>query len=99
MIVPDVVDGPQVIFAHHGADAFDGRDGRSHTGFGVEAVSAAAAAGVALLARGLSLESVLLPIAGSYVLIRPGHFNPPLSGTCIRFPARRRYHVISRPNL
>src|ERR1039458_781940 len=79
VIVPSVVDGPQVIFAHHGADALDRRNRGSHAGFGVEAVGAAAASRVALLAVGLALQAVLLPIAWSYVLIRPGHLDAAVS--------------------
>ena len=80
VVVPYPVDGPQVVFAHHGTNAFKRRDGRSHAGFGVEAVGAAAPAGVALFAVGLALQSILLPIAGGYVLVGSGHFDAAVSG-------------------
>src|SRR3984885_13705437 len=80
VIVPGVVDGPHVIFSHHAADTLDRRNRGSHAGFGIEAVGTAAATGVALLAVRLALQAVLLPIAGSYVLIGPGHFDTAISG-------------------
>src|SRR4029077_16557963 len=48
VIVPGIVNGPDVVFADHSPNALDRRNGRSHTGFGVEAIGSAAAALVAL---------------------------------------------------
>ena len=75
VIVPGVVDGPHMIFAHHGADTLDRRNGRSHAGFGVKAVSAAAASRIALLAFGLSLRSVHFPVARRHVFIGARHLD------------------------
>src|SRR5208283_3378147 len=80
MVVPYVIDRPEVIFADHGANALEGRDGRAHAGFSVEAVGSAAATGVALLACGLALRCVLLPIAGSDIFIGAGHLDAAVSG-------------------
>src|SRR5258708_7182060 len=80
VIVPNVIDRPHMIFADHGADAFDWRNGWSHAGFGVEAVRAAAAAGIAQLAAGLAFGSVNLPIAGSYIFVRPAHLDAAVAG-------------------
>src|ERR1035441_4367789 len=80
VIIPDVINGPHVVFAHHGAYAFDRRNGRSHAGFRVEAVGAAAASGIALLAFGLSLRGVNLPVAGRYILIGSGHLDAAVAG-------------------
>src|SRR6185295_3320192 len=49
VVVPDIVDRPEMVFPDHGANAFNRRYGRAHAGFGVEAIPAAAAALVALL--------------------------------------------------
>src|SRR5579859_5335258 len=75
MIVPDIINRPHVIFADHGANALDRRNGWSHAGFSVEAIGAAATSGIALLAVGLALGCVDLPIAGRNIFIRPGHLH------------------------
>src|SRR6202795_3249994 len=80
VIVPNVVDGPQVIFSHHAADTFDRRNSGSHAGFGVKAVGASAAARVALYAVRLAQQAILLSIAGSYFHIWPGHYVAAISG-------------------
>src|ERR1700722_3809072 len=90
MVVPDVIDGPEVIFADHGANAFDRRDSRTHAGFGIEAISPAAASGITLFAVGLALRSVLLPIAWSYVLIGPCHFYAAVAGDACGFAGSGR---------
>src|SRR5208282_3317263 len=77
--VPDLVHRPKMILADHSANTFDGRDSWSHAGFGVKAVSSAAAPWIALFAVRLALRSIFFPIAGSYILIRAGHLNSTVS--------------------
>ncbi len=74
VIVPGVVDGPHMIFAHHGADTLDRRNGRSHAGFAVEAVGSAAAPGVAAVVI-LVKVGVGFPIRGGDVLVGPAHLD------------------------
>ena len=89
VIIPDVIDRPQVVFADHRADALDGRNSRSHAGFRVEAVSAAAASGIALFTIGLSLRGVDLPVAGRDIFIWPGHLDATVAGDAGLFSGGR----------
>ena len=74
-----------MIFAHHDANALDGRNCRPHAGFRVEAVRPAAAARIAFLTAGLALNRVLFPIGGGYVLIRARHLHATVAGNRSRF--------------
>ena len=78
VIVPNIVNGPHVVFADHRANTFDWRDCRPHAGFGIESVSTAAATRIAQLAPGLALRRVHLPVAGGDIFVGPAHLCPTL---------------------
>src|SRR5215472_12662368 len=77
-----------MFFREHAPHAFDGRNGWSHAGFGVEAVSPAASALVALV-WGLHGGSVLLPITRCDVLIWACHFDAAYAGIARQLGGRR----------
>src|SRR5581483_936160 len=62
VIVPNVVDRPQMIFSDHGLDTLDRRDRGPHTRFGIESIGAAASAGIALPATRLPFRCIHFPI-------------------------------------
>src|SRR5206468_12511246 len=67
------------VFRQHCAHALDRWNRRSHAGFSVEPVSAAAAAGIAFVRRIIS-GSVLFPVTRRNVFIGSGHLDAALAG-------------------
>src|SRR5262249_2334103 len=80
VVVPHIVDRPHVIFADYRANALDRRNSRSHAGFAIESVTAAATAGIALLTARLTLRRVDLPVAGRDIFIRSAHLHATVAG-------------------
>src|ERR1700722_1921101 len=92
--VPNVVDRPQMIFANHGADTLDRRNGRSHARLHIEAIRAAAPSGIAQLAPRLALGRVYFPITRRNVFVRAAHFDAAVAGDAGLFSrSRRKYRI------
>ena len=79
VVIPEVINWPEMVFRQHCAHALNRRNGRPHAGFSVEPVSAAAAAGIAFVRRIIS-GSVLFPVTRRDIFVRSGHLDAALAG-------------------
>ena len=97
VVVPPIVDRPQMIFRQHFAHALDRRHRRPRTGLGIESISSAASAGIATM-RQRSL-GVGQPIRRRNVFVRTGHLDAAVAGHRSRLTGCRRHHWIGPARL
>ena len=75
VIVPVVIDGPQMILGQHALQTLDGWNRRPGAGLRIKPVCTAASTLVTML-RFCRPGAVLKPITRSDVLVWSGHFDP-----------------------
>ena len=76
VVVPIIINRPQMIVRQHCAQALDWRHRRSGTGLRIEPIRTTASAWVAVMGSALG---ILRPIGRSDVLVRPGHLHAAFS--------------------
>src|SRR5207302_8694817 len=74
VIVPEIVNWPEMVFRPHCAHALDRWNRPSHAGLSVAPASAAAAAGTAFVRR-ISSASALFPVTPRKAFIGSGHLD------------------------